>query len=123
MFFHALTFAGSRGCCLNTRPIGRVIKHLPRDPANVNAMKHTCVIVILAYFTLFQQIRTENAANTLNCPFSYTGFLKQNGVGCVLSNVITSSQRHNRTQRFREQKHRRNDQPGPQRFPYLTSCK
>ena len=24
MFFHALTFSGSRGCCLNTRPIGRV---------------------------------------------------------------------------------------------------
>ena len=23
-FFHAFTFAGSRGCCLNTRPIGRV---------------------------------------------------------------------------------------------------
>ena len=52
--FHALIFAGSRGCCLNTRPIGRVFKHLPRDPASVNAMKQTCVIVILAYFTLFQ---------------------------------------------------------------------
>ena len=52
--FHALTFAGSRGCCLNTRPIGRVFKHLPRDPASVNAMKQTCVIVILAYFTLLQ---------------------------------------------------------------------
>ena len=51
MFFHALTFAGSRGSCLNTRPIARVFKHLPRDPARVNAMKQTCVIVILAYFT------------------------------------------------------------------------
>ena len=31
--------------------------------------------------------------------------MKQNGVGCVLSNVIhvTSSQRHNRMQHFREQ--------------------
>ena len=77
MFFHALTFAGSRGCCLNARPIGRVFKHLPRDPASVNAMKQTCVIVILAYFTLFlNPIRTENAAKTLNCPFSYTGFLE-----------------------------------------------
>ena len=54
MFFHALTFVGSRGSCLNTRPIYRVFKHLPRDPANVNVMKHTCVIVILAYSTLFQ---------------------------------------------------------------------
>ena len=51
MFFHALTFARSRGSCLNTRPLGRVFKHPPRDPASVNAMKQTCVIVILAYFT------------------------------------------------------------------------
>ena len=54
MFFHALTFAGSRGSCLNTRPLGRVFKHLPRDPASVNEMKQACVIVILAYFTGFQ---------------------------------------------------------------------
>ena len=51
MFFHALTFAGSRGRYLNMRPIGRVLKHLPRELANVNAMKQTCVIFILAYFT------------------------------------------------------------------------
>ena len=80
MFFHALTFAWSRGCCLNMWLIGRVFKHLPRDPASVNVMKQTCVIVILAYFTLFQiansnPICTENAAKTLDCPFSYTGFL------------------------------------------------
>ena len=54
MFFHALTFAGSRGSCLNARPLGREVKHRPRDPASVNAMKQTCVIVILAYFTGFQ---------------------------------------------------------------------
>ena len=30
------------------------VQHDPRDPASVNAMKQTCVIVILAYFTLFQ---------------------------------------------------------------------
>ena len=30
------------------------VQHHPRDPASVNAMKQTCVIVILAYFTLFQ---------------------------------------------------------------------
>ena len=70
MFFHALTFAGSVGCCLNTRPIGRVFKHLSRDPASVNAMKQTCVIIILAYFTLFQPYSTESAAKTLNCSFS-----------------------------------------------------
>ena len=33
--FHALTFAGSQGSCLNTRPLG------PRDPASINAMKQT----------------------------------------------------------------------------------
>ena len=42
MLFHALTFAASRGSCLNTRPLGRVFKHRPRDPASVNAMKQTC---------------------------------------------------------------------------------
>ena len=41
MRFHAFTFAGSRGSCL-------------RDPASVNAMEQTRVIVILVYYTLFQ---------------------------------------------------------------------
>ena len=30
------------------------VQRHPRDPASVNAMKQTCVIVILAYFTLFK---------------------------------------------------------------------
>ena len=30
------------------------VQHHPRDPASVNAMKQTFVIVILVYFTLFQ---------------------------------------------------------------------
>ena len=51
MFFHALTFARSRGNCLNMRPLGLVFKRCQRDPASVNAIKQTCVIVILAYFT------------------------------------------------------------------------
>ena len=50
MFFHALTFSGSRGSCLDTRPPGRVFKLLPRDPANANALKQTCLIVILAFY-------------------------------------------------------------------------
>ena len=50
MFFHALIFSGSRGSCLNMRPKDRVFKLLPRDPANVNALKQTCVIVILAFY-------------------------------------------------------------------------
>ena len=54
MFFHTFTFAGSRGSCLNTRPIGGVFKHLPRDQVSVKAMKQKFMIVILAYFPLFQ---------------------------------------------------------------------
>ena len=44
-------------------------------PASVNAMKQTCVIVILVYLPHSNQIGTENAAEILNCPFSYTDFL------------------------------------------------
>ena len=51
MFFHALIFAGPQGSCLSMRPLGPVFKHRPRNLASVNAMKLTCVIVILAYFT------------------------------------------------------------------------
>ena len=41
MVFHGLTFAVARGSSL---------KLLPRDTANVNALKLTCVIAILAFF-------------------------------------------------------------------------
>ena len=53
MFFHALTFAGSRECRLNKRPLGQVFKHRPRDLANVNAMNQTCAIVIHVLITWF----------------------------------------------------------------------
>ena len=55
--------------------MGRVLKHLLRDPASVNAMKQTCVIVILAYLPNSKQIRTENSVKTLQYPYSYTEFL------------------------------------------------
>ena len=29
-----------------------LFKHLPRDPANVNAMKQICMIVVLAYLLI-----------------------------------------------------------------------
>ena len=50
MFFHALTFAGSRRSCLNSRPLGREFKNLVRDRTNVYAMKQTCMIV---YYCIF----------------------------------------------------------------------
>ena len=37
--FYALTFAVTRGSCLNPRPLGRGFKLLPRDTAIVNALK------------------------------------------------------------------------------------
>ena len=69
------------------------------------------------------QFAPKTLLKLLIVPFLTLDFSKQNGVGCVLSNVITSSQRHNRTQRLREQKHRQNVLSGPQRFPYITSCR
>ena len=36
-YFIAITFDGSLGKYLNTRPSGLVFKQLPRDPSNVNA--------------------------------------------------------------------------------------
>ena len=38
------------------------VQHHLRDPASVNAMKQTCVIVILAYLPYSSPNRTENAA-------------------------------------------------------------
>ena len=94
MFFHALTFAGSRGSCLNTRSLSRVFKHRPRDPASVNAMKQTCVIVNLAYFTWFQHKPRWKRRFNIKYPFSYTWFLKTKWRQRQLSNIITSPQRH-----------------------------
>ena len=51
MFFHALTFAGSRGSCLNTRPLGRVFKHRLGDPASVNAMRSLFLHVLPDFST------------------------------------------------------------------------
>ena len=45
--FNALKFAGSRGSCLNSRPIGREFIHPPRDPANVNMYdRYSCNLLI-----------------------------------------------------------------------------
>ena len=54
MFFHALTFAGVPRMLFEHEADRPSVQHHPRDPASVNAMKQACVIVILAYFTLFQ---------------------------------------------------------------------
>ena len=60
MFFHALTFAEPRHEA--DRPSAQTS---PEGPASVNAIKQTCVIVILAYLPYTNQIRTENAVKKL----------------------------------------------------------
>ena len=92
MFLHALTFAGSRGSNLNTRPLGRVFKHLPVVPASVNEMKQTCGIIILAYLSDSNHRSTESTAKTLKYHLTLV-FSIQNGVSVKLLNIITSSQR------------------------------
>ena len=47
-----ILFAGSRGSRLNSRPLGREFKLLPRDPANFNALKQTRLIVSLAFYMI-----------------------------------------------------------------------
>ena len=74
MFFHAFTSAGSQGSCLTTNPLSRVFKHRPKDPASVNAMKQTSVIIILAYLNGFQPKPHCKRHLNIKCPFSYTGF-------------------------------------------------
>ena len=74
MFFHALTFAESRGRCLNMRMIGQVLKHLPRDLQVL--VQHICD----CYSSVFYLIPTKFALKTLlkhlkKYSISYTEFL------------------------------------------------
>ena len=119
MFFHASAFAGSLGSCLNTRPSGRVLKHLLRDLRQVlmHWNKHVWLL-FLQILPYFNQIRTKVLLKHSNIPDLTVDFSKQNGVGCKLWIVITSSQWQSLVQRFRKQKHRWNDQSGPQCFLY-----
>ena len=70
-FFHVLTFAGSRGS-LNTRPLGQMFKLLPRDPANVNALKRTCLIVILAFYMIPWKIPSKMPVKSWKSCFDCT---------------------------------------------------
>ena len=97
-----LHFLGPERSCLNTRPLAQ---YLLRDPGpeglgSVNAMKQTFVIVILAYYTFFNQVRTANVACNQNIHFRTLDLSKQNGISCKPTNVITSSRCHRRGQRI-----------------------
>ena len=92
MFFQALTFAGSRGSCLNTRPIGRVFKLRPRARQVLMQWNKHVWSLFLHILPEFSIHRAENVALTLNIPFLTLDFSKQNGVSV---NVRTSLRRHN----------------------------
>ena len=117
--FHALTFAGPEDIVWTRSCLGQVFKLRPRDPASVNAMKQTCSIDILAYFTWFQpKLRWKRRLNINISLFLHTlDFCKQNGVSVKFSNVITLPQRHGRAQRFRKRNQWRNNQLMPQYCP------
>ena len=85
------------------------------EPASINAMKQTCVIVILAYFTLFQPSSTQLNINIILILFFH--WISPNKMTSAVN--FRTSQRHSRMQPFREQKRRRNNQSGSQHFPYL----
>ena len=80
MFFHALTFARSPVSCLKSRLLGR---EFSRDPANVNAIKQTYMIVILCL---------ENTVKLLIILFCTLNHSVENGVSLWnrTSNVISA---------------------------------
>ena len=89
MFFHASTFVGTRGSCFNTSLQGRVFKHLPRDLANVNAMKQTCdcYSCILPDSVLKSHPKCRN--NIIINVFHSLDLLVQNGIS--LQNRMSSA--------------------------------
>ena len=62
--------------CINICRVPRMLfeHEADRDPAIVNAMKQTCVIVILAYFTLFQPNSHRKRCENSKLFIFYTGF-------------------------------------------------
>ena len=65
-FFHGLTFAGSRGSCLNTRPI-----YMSYVQTSLKGPARETKVSILSYSN---HIYTEDAAKTFDYQLSYTGF-------------------------------------------------
>ena len=72
MFVNVLTFAGDRGSCFNTRPLGRVFKHLPRDPNETNKWDRYILHILPDY----HKRPTENTVKNLKKHFSCNGFLQ-----------------------------------------------
>ena len=87
-------------------PLGLAFKYHPRDSASANAMKQTCVIVILEYIPDSNKTALKTSLKHLNILFLTLDFSKQNGVSAKFSKAIKSPKRHRRAKRFRGQKHR-----------------
>ena len=65
--FHALTFVGSRGSCLNMRSSGQTPS---RDTASVIAMKQTCMIDTLVFYLIPTKIILKTLVEHLTIIFS-----------------------------------------------------
>ena len=66
----------------------RVLKHLPRDSASVNAMKHMCDRYSCIFYLIPTKFTLKMPSKHSNIAFLILYFSKQNGVGCMLSNVV-----------------------------------
>ena len=68
MFFFINLHLRCQGSCLNRRRLGRGFKYLLRDPASVNTLKLTCVIINLVFYLIPTKI-------TLKMPLDQKIFL------------------------------------------------
>ena len=112
MFLLELTFAWSWGSCVNMRPKSWGTQQMLMQWTHM-CDRYSCIFYLIL-------TKYKNTVKTLKYPFSYytLDFSKQNGIGWKLSNVTTSLHYHSCMQWFWEQKHRWNNQSGPQQlFP------
>ena len=95
-----------------------MFKHLPKDLRSVNEMKQACGV----FLPDFNQKPTENTAKTL-CYYLFLTlvFSKHSCVNVRLSNIITSSQRHNEHNVFANKKVDLMISPGCNAFCILSN--
>ena len=111
MFFSCINICLVRRSCLNTRPLGRMFKHLLRNPANVNAMKQTCD----CYSCTFYLIPTKSPPKTQpkpQIPF-FLHWFSQNNMASALN-----FKHHNACNFFGNKNIDVMISPGSNAFPY-----
>ena len=98
MFFHALTFALSKGRCLNTRlwPSVKKSADLPaKSECNETNMcdRYSCIFYLIPIKFVLKTLLKH-----LNIPFLTLDFSKKSGISVKLLNIIASPQGHKRAQ-------------------------